>query len=79
MFTFQRNDASETADIALTVEAGPDLVTWPEIFTIGADDATSSPGVHIEENAAAADTVTVTIPADTAPRKYARMRVRTTP
>jgi hypothetical protein len=79
VFTFQRTDASETTDIVLTAEASPDLVTWPEIFTIGADDATSSPGVHIEENAAAADTVTVTIPTSTAPQKYVRMKVRTAP
>jgi autotransporter-associated beta strand protein len=79
VFSFLRDDDSETADIVLTVEAGHDMATWPEIFTIGADSATSSPGVRVEENAAAADTVVVTISTGGFSPKYARMKVRMIP
>ena len=75
IFIFQRSDASETADISLTVETSPDLSNWPEIFSIGTDDASSSPGVHIVENGSGADTVTVSIPAGSGAGKFARMKV----
>ena len=70
VFTFDRADASETADITLIVEAGTTLGAWPETFTIG---AASGAGVDIQENAAAPDRITVTIPMGTATAKFARL------
>jgi uncharacterized repeat protein (TIGR03803 family) len=78
-FTFQRDDASETSDIILTVETGTDLITWPGVFTIGPDTAASSPGVNISENGTEPDTVTVTIPFGTAPHRFGRIKVTIIP
>ena len=75
VFTFQRVDASETADISLVVEAGSDLATWPETYTIS--PGAPSAGVSSQENGSAPDTITVTIPQNTA--KFARLRVIVSP
>jgi hypothetical protein len=58
-----------------------DLQDWTTIagYTIGSDTATSTSGVVVSENAAADDTITVTIPKGTAPSKFARLRVVITP
>ena len=75
VFTFQRVDASETSDISLVVEAGSDLATWPETYVVS--PGTPSAGVSIQENGTAPDTITVTIPQNTA--KFARLRVVVAP
>ncbi len=79
VFQFSRVDSSETPDISLVVETSTDLVDWASqpSFTIGANNAGSSPGVNIAENGSAPDTVTVTISGGT--KKFARLRVVTTP
>ena len=79
IFTFPRTDLSETPDMTLRVETSTDLVSWPTLFTVGATTATSSPGVTILENGAAADTITVTIAPGTATRLFARLRITITP
>ena len=79
VFTFDRVDASETSDITLVVEAGSDLATWPEVFSVGATTATSSSGVDIQENAAAPDTISVTVPNIGAASKFARLRALVNP
>ena len=73
VFTFSRVDSSETGDLTLTVQAGTTLALWPEVFAIGADNAGSSAGVNIVENAGAADTITVTIPKAGEFKKFARL------
>jgi autotransporter-associated beta strand protein len=78
-FRFERADSSESADLSLVVEAGSTLGLWPEVYTIGASSALSSPGVAIAENGAAPDTVTVTIPKGSAATKFARLKVVVTP
>jgi len=75
IFTFPRDDASQTPDVTLTVETGTDLVTWPAVFTIGPNAAGSSPGVSISENETAPDTITVTIPQGPDKAKFARLKV----
>jgi autotransporter-associated beta strand protein len=77
--TFDRDDRSETPDIAVTVESGTDLATWPLVYTVGADTATSTAGVTIAENGSAADSVTVTIPMGSDTRRFARVKVTVTP
>ena len=84
-FTFTRSDASETPDAAVSVEVGSDLATWPSIFTVGADTASSSLGVLVTENPAApgadpgTDLITVTVPVGSNPQKFGRLRVTVTP
>lgn len=79
LFTFARDDASETPDVTLTVEAGTDLVTWPAVFTIGPTTVASSPGVSISENGTAPDTITVAIPIGSDKAKFARLKVTIAP
>ncbi len=79
VFTFQRTDASETADITLRVEASTDLVNWNEIYLVGAANASSSANVFIQENGTSPDTITVTIPQGSTTAKFARLRVIVTP
>ena len=78
IFTFARDDASETPDVTLTVEAGPDLVAWPAVFNVGPNTAASSPGVSIVENGTAPDAITVAIPQGTATRRFARLKATIT-
>jgi autotransporter-associated beta strand protein len=75
VFTFSRDDRSETADLTLSVEAGGTLQAWPQVFTIKDTSANSSPGVSITENADAADTISVTIPKNGAEKLFARIKV----
>jgi hypothetical protein len=79
VLTFPRSDLSETPDVTLTVETGPDLVTWPGVFNIGPATSSSSPGVTIFENGASADTIRVTIPQGPSARLFARLKVTVTP
>lgn len=75
VFTFNRVDLSETADISLVVEAGSDLATWPQTYIIS--PGVPSAGLSIQENGTAPDTITVSIPQNTA--KFARLRVTISP
>jgi uncharacterized delta-60 repeat protein len=77
-FTFVRADASESPDIALSVETSNDLASWSADFIIGPDTAASSPGVSITENGVAPDTITVAIPQGSEARKFARLKVAVT-
>ena len=77
--TFSREDAAESPGVALTVEAGRDLLTWPAVFTIGPDTASSSPGVSVTENGNAPDTISVAIPVGSDKTKFARLKVTISP
>lgn len=79
VFTFKRDDASETPDLVLSVEVGDDLVGWPQVFRVGPDTGSSDAGVEVEENGTDADTITVTLSSGGAPMRYARLRVGVTP
>jgi uncharacterized delta-60 repeat protein len=79
VFTFPRDDASETADVTLTVEVSTDLISWPAVFIIGANTAASSPSVSILENGVAADTITVTIAKGAYTSLFARLKVTIAP
>ena len=72
VFTFQRSDASE-AEITLTFQHGTTLAAWTDI-AIGADTASSGPGVQISENADAPDAITITVPKNNATRMFGRLR-----
>lgn len=74
IFTFLRDDESETTDMLLTVEAGTNLVHWPLVFSIRATTATSTPGAVVEENGAAPDLITITVPDQGAGRLFGRLK-----
>lgn len=75
IFTFSRDDRSETTDLTLFVEAGGTIQSWPQVFEIKDTAANSTAGVAITENADAADTITVTIPKNGAEKLFARIKV----
>ena len=79
VFTFPRSDTAESPNVTLAVESSTDLATWPAVFTVGRDTATSSSGVTITENGTAPDTITVAIPRGTATRMFARLKVTIAP
>jgi hypothetical protein len=76
---FDRADSSETSDVAVTVESGTDLATWPLVYTVGATTETSTAGVTVTEDGVNPDTVSVAIPLGADPRRFARIRVTVTP
>lgn len=79
VFSFTRSDSGETADLAAIVEVGGDLTSWPQVFNIGADTVSSTPGVTVVENGAADDLITVTIPIADAVKNFARLILTETP
>jgi fibronectin-binding autotransporter adhesin len=68
--TFNRTDLSETQPVTVKVQTSPDLLTWTDFATIGAINGS---GYTVSENAAAADTIIVTIPKAAATKKFARV------
>jgi hypothetical protein len=77
--SFLRADPAETQDVTLALELGTDLVTWPVVFTIGPNTASSSPGVAVTENGFGPDLVTVTVPVGLSQRLFARLHVTIAP
>jgi autotransporter-associated beta strand protein len=72
VFTFIRDAQSKVAGLALTIEVGTDLVTFPSIFTVGNETASSSAGVTVEP-IGDDDLVTLTIARSPDTRKFARL------
>ena len=79
VFTFLRRDGSEVAGSSVTVEVGTTLTSWPTIYTVGADTASSTAGVVVTENGTNPDLITVTVPMGADPAKFARLKVVLTP
>lgn len=71
IFTFNRVDSSETADVSTSVDYGNDLAGWTSV-PIG---ATSDGIVSVEENGTDPDLIIVTIPKNGDPAKFARLKV----
>lgn len=78
VFTFNRDDASLTADIAVTVEVGTNLTDWPGIYEVGEDTASSDEGIVVTDNGTS-DTITLTVPQVPDLKKFARLVVTVTP
>lgn len=72
IFSFTREDASE-AELALEFQHSANLSTWTSI-QIGADNASSAPGVSIIENDANPDQVTITLPKGTEAKLFGRLQ-----
>jgi len=78
-FTFVRDQDSVDASVSVEIEVGTDLVNWPEVFRVGADTASSTPGVTVVDNLDGTDTVTHTIPLGEDARKFVRLKVGVAP
>jgi len=73
-FTFVRDQSSIEASTVVTIEAGTDLVSWPESFAVpDADTGVVNPGVTVAAGAGT-DIVTLTVP-QAAGKKFARLKV----
>lgn len=79
-FTFHRTDASES-EVALTFQYGADLLAWNDLPLGAMSGGPDANGVSftVEENAAAADLVTITVPLAPAGRVFGRLHLRTNP
>ncbi len=77
-FTFQRAIASKTPDVTLAVEIGTTLGSWPQVFTVGTDTASSTSGLTVTAGPPGYETVVLTLPQDVAWR-FARVRATIAP
>lgn len=80
LFTFKRVQTSIHANTGVFIQSGTSLQTWPVSYTVGADTASSSPGVTIQKGVPAGyDTVTLSIPRSPDVKKFLRLSVSITP
>ena len=79
IFTFVRSQASINAKTEVAILVGSDLVSWPTVYTVGADTAGSTSGVTILKDlpVAGKDTVSLGVAMSPDPKKFARLRVIT--
>ena len=76
IFTFNRAQASIDGTTNVTIEVGTDLATWPNTFAIPDGASTNNPGVSVEKDTSLGfDTVTLSIPQQPGPGKFARLKV----
>jgi autotransporter-associated beta strand protein len=78
VFTFTRDAQSKITQVALTIQVGTDLVTFPDIYTVGNGIVPSSPGVSITPSGGN-DIITLTIPRSPDTKKFARLNAVYTP
>ncbi len=78
VFTFTRDDASLTPDVAVSVEVGTTLVTWPDEYNVGLTTILSDAGIEVTDNGPT-DTIKLTIPQAPDTAKFARLKVTVTP
>ncbi len=64
--SFDRPDS--VSGVAIRFEAGVNLSSWPDIFTVG-----SSPEISILSNGSSPDTITLTLPRAGNPRRFTRL------
>lgn len=80
LFTFERDQASINANTAVTIQVGTTLPVWLNNYVVGADTATSSPGVTVVKGVPAGfDTVTLSVPRAPDLQKFIRLNVTITP
>ena len=75
LFSFERDQAS-IGNATVVIEVSPDLATWPDAYSVGADSDGSSPGVTVNKNTptTGVDTVTLSVP-QSGGGKFARLKV----
>jgi autotransporter-associated beta strand protein len=71
-FTFSRSDDSEPL-VTLSLQVSDDLVSWLPVNDVPIG-AASSAGVTVSENGSAPDTVTISIPPASLPRRFVRLK-----
>ena len=80
VFTFQRDQNSIDGTTTVAIEVGPDLVSWPDSYIVGADTGGSSAKVNIVKGVPTGfDTVTLTLPRGVDATKFARLVVTPAP
>ena len=79
IFTFERKRSSIDGITGCTIEVGTTLTGWPTIYTVGSNTAGSTAGVVVTENSPAGfDTITLTVPIGSDPKKFARLKANVT-
>jgi len=78
VFSFNRDHASRTPDITVTVEVGTNLTDWPGVYQVGEDTESSDAGIEVTDNGSS-DTVTLTVPQLLDEKKFARLVVTVAP
>ena len=76
-FSFKRAQQSIDPSTAVTIEVGTDLVTWPDVFTVGADTSSSSLGVTVIDNLDGTDTIVLNTSRGAVYKKFVRLKVDT--
>jgi len=74
-FSFVRDRDSIDPGVSVTIEVGTNLTTWPDVFTVGTNTASSSVGVTVSDNGNGTDVITLTIPQASDTRKFGRLKV----
>ncbi len=83
VFSFVRDQASIAVGVAVTIEVGTDLASWPDSYSVPDADTAGvvNPGVTVVEDSpgVGSDTVTLTVPKAPDTKKFARLKVAVTP
>jgi fibronectin-binding autotransporter adhesin len=80
VFTFNRDQASETPDTTVTILVGTNLTAWPLTITVPNAPGTYESGtLTVTDNGSGQDVITLTLPQAPDSRKFARMDVTITP
>ncbi len=75
VFTFTRSIARKTSDTTTTIELSTNLGSWPVVYQVGTDTATSTAGVTVTPGSVAGtEDVKLTVPISDASRRFARLR-----
>jgi autotransporter-associated beta strand protein len=77
--TFERKRSSIDGITGLEIEVGTTLTDWLTSYTVGTTTANSDAGVVVTENSPAGfDTITLTVPKGSDPKKFARLSATVT-
>ena len=78
-FSFVRDRDSIDPGVSIAIEVGTNLTTWSDVFTVGADTASSSTGITVTDHGNGTDVVTLIIPQALDTQKFGRLKVGITP
>ncbi len=79
VFTFERAIASKTAGTSVVIEVGTMLTAFPVIYLVGSDTDSSTAGVTVAPGPTGYEIITLKVPVTSDARKFARIRVNSTP
>ncbi|MES2658261.1 MAG: autotransporter-associated beta strand repeat-containing protein [Verrucomicrobiota bacterium] len=75
VFTFMRDQNSETPDTTAKIEVGTSLSAWPASYAIPNNPVAANPGVTVVDNGNGTDSITLRIPQAPDTKKFARLVV----